>query len=84
MMSDPAHPSSHAGLELSNAVTQGRQISHFLSRVVALHQTLSQLSNLSPSKAVNALFRELVSLCTQTLSTSVTERARPPPHFPHL
>lgn len=56
----------------------------FVDDITRIHRALSQTSDLRPSQLVNGLFEELVSLCTQTLSTSVTKKASTSSYFYHV
>jgi hypothetical protein len=44
-----------------------------IQQVLSLYNRLSQKTDLKPCAAINAIFRELVGLCTQTLSQEVTK-----------
>jgi hypothetical protein len=60
---------------------EGNQVERIIRNVTRLHAAISQEPDLRPSSRVNGLFKELVSLCTQTLSQSRVSKAS---HFSQI
>lgn len=54
---------------------EGNQVERIICNVTRLHAAISQEPDLRPSNRINGLFKELVSLCTQTLSQSKLSKA---------
>lgn len=46
-----------------------------IQQILSLYQKLSGKTDLRPCTAINAIFGELVGLCTKTLSQEVTKAA---------
>ena len=47
----------------------------YIEYILSLYGSLSKKTDLRPCTSINAIFRELVGLCTQTLSQDVTKAA---------